>query len=158
MSKAEKFKLFLQDKSMPLSQKNKLLRQYAKSLGMKGSGKKSGAKLVPMILQGGGSWGSFTSWIRNAGRTVGNAVANAGKTVCNRTLKPAGEAVYNEVKNKPLSTLGKVAGLAGMIPSPFAPGLRTAGTALTAVGSAVGKGQAGGAIARNAHGKTIMYF
>ena len=142
------FQLFLKDKSIPRKEKTKLLRDYAKSLGMRGAGKKAPKILIGDIVQNGGSWSGFKRFFSNAGR----AIAKAGKTVYNKALKPVGNAVAKAVTEKPLSTLGKVAGLAGMLPTPFAPALKTAGTALTAVGSAVGKGQDGGA------SKPLMIF
>lgn len=130
------FQLFLKDKSIDRKTKNKILRQYARSLGMKGTGKKSGKLLVNDIIQAGGSWSGFKNFFKK----VGNAVASAGKFVYNKAIKPAVEAI----KDKPLSTIGKAATVAGMIPSPWSGALKTAGTALTSVDKAVGKGQEGG--------------
>ena len=148
MDELKMFQLFFKDKSIPRKEKTKMLRTYAKSLGMKGAGKKSGKVLIHDIAQAGGSWGSFVNFFKKAGRAIGNA----GKTVYNKALKPVGNAVAKAVTEKPLTTLGKAAGIAGMIPGPWSAPLKTAGTALTAVGSAVGKGQDGGA------SKPLMIF
>lgn len=153
------FKAFLADKSLSTSKKNRLLRGYAKTLGMTGAGKKSGRKLIEHVVQGGGSWSSFTNWVKGAVNTVGNAAKTAGNAVYKHAIRPGATYAYDQLKNKPLSTIGKVAGLAGMIPSPFAPGLKTAGAALTTVGSAIGKGQGGrGRVAKNVYGKPLMSF
>src|SRR5690606_20305130 len=122
-SELELFKIFMKDKSMPTKEKNKMLRAYAKSLGMKGSGKKSGKILINDITQAGGSWSGFKRFFSNAGRAIGNA----GKTVYNKAVKPAANAVAKAFTDKPLSTLGKVAGFAGMLPTPLAPVLKTTG-------------------------------
>ena len=60
------FQLFLKDKSIDRKTKNKILRQYARSLGMKGTGKKSGKLLVNDIIQAGGSWSGFKNFFKKS--------------------------------------------------------------------------------------------
>ncbi len=97
---------------------------------------RSKKKLVKQIHQIGGSWNDFTNWVKRAANTVGNAAKKAGNFVYNKAIKPA----YNYVKDKPLSAISKVAGVAGMIPSPFSGALKAASAAAGAVGEATGKG------------------
>ena len=159
------FKAYLKDKSFPAKEKTKLLKQYAKSLGMSGAGKKSGKKLVEHIVQGGGSWSSFTNWVKgavntvgNTAKKVGNAVADASKTVYNKALKPGAEYVYNEVKNKPLTSIGKAASaLSTVAPGPYGKALGAVGAVSGAIGNATGMGMSGGAY-RNAYGKPTLAF
>lgn len=137
--------------------------------GKKKKGKmiKNHDKLIKHIEMRGGSWSSFTDWIKGAANTVGNAVKdtannvgnsfkNAGETVFNKVLKPT--ALY--IKKKPLSSAGYLAKGLSWIPSPLSPLLNTASTALGVAGTLTGNGivsQSGGS-RYNAYQKTIMQF
>jgi hypothetical protein len=117
-------------------------------------------QLCSCIHQFGGSWGDFVGWIKdrandvaNVGRKVGNKIADAGKFVYNRALKPA----YNFAKEKPLTTMGYVTKGLSYLPTPFSAPLSTASTALGTAGTLLGRGQEGGS--RKGHsGKVLAIF
>jgi hypothetical protein len=110
--------------------------------GMAGAGKMSKKMLAQSIVQAGGSWGSFTNWVKGAANTVANGVKKGANFVYDKGIKPAA----NYVAKKPLTAIGQVAGLAGMIPSPFSAGLKAVGAAAGTAGRLSGLGrQRGGA-------------
>jgi hypothetical protein len=90
------------------------LNQYNNQLPMSGSGKrkgkgkrKTGKALLHSIHMRGGSWSDFTDWVKGAASTVGNVVKGTAKSI------------WGAIKDKPLSTIGKVLGAASMIPTPL---------------------------------------
>jgi hypothetical protein len=135
---------------MPKAHKLKLLNAYHKHLAGAGHKKMRGKKLYKSIHQHGGSWGSFVNWLGNAGRTVANGFKTAGNFVYKKAIRPA----YEYVRDKPVTAISHGLKVAGAVTG-LAP-LGYAGTALGAVGKAVGKGQKGGAVSRD--GKVLMKF
>ena len=75
-----------------------------------------GKKLWAIHKQAGGSWSDFTNWVKGAANTV----ADAGKTVYERAIKPAHQWIKdNKIISKfgnqidKSGTLSKLAGVAG---------------------------------------------
>jgi hypothetical protein len=119
------------------------VKKYAKcKCGMAGAGKMSKKMLADSIVQAGGSWSSFTNWVKGAANTVANGVKKGANFVYDKGIKPG----VNYVKKNPLTAIGTVAGALGTIPSPFSAPLKalgaTAGTAgrLTGLGKQRGSG------------------
>jgi hypothetical protein len=133
MNESQKFNHFMKGGAKHVA----LVKKYAKChCGMRGGGKMSRKMLSQSVVQAGGSWGSFTNWVKGAANTVGNAVKKGANTVYNGAVKPA----WNYVKSKPLTAIGQVAGVAGMIPSPFSGPLKAVGAAAGTVGRLTGTG------------------
>ena len=142
------FESFLNQKhkGYPKSQKVEHMNGYLKEL-MTGKGlkhtRKTGKALIAAIHKHGGSYGhnqngtGFFDWIK---RTASN--------IYHKVLKPVGNAAYNHVikpayeyaRDKPLTAISKVAGLASMAPTPFSGILKGVATAAGAAGQALGKG------------------
>jgi hypothetical protein len=151
MSHSKELVKFMKDKNIPKKDKMELLNSYNAHLaGQKGSGapkRMTGASLMRSIKQNGGHFdpqrgGSFWSWLKGAANTVYNRVLKpVGNAVYKHAIKPA----YEYARDKPVSAVGKVLGVAGMVPSPFSGALKAASAGATAIGSAIGKGyQSGG--------------
>ena len=91
-----------------------------------------GSKMLHDIHMRGGDWNSFVNWVKGAASTVGNAI------------KTGATKAWDYIKNKPATAAGMALKGLSYIPSPLSGALSTAGTAVGAIGSALGKGQAGG--------------
>jgi len=110
-----------------------MLNKYNSQLNQGGTGAKgvrrmTGGKLLNSIHMKGGSWGDFTSWVKGAASTVGNAIKSGAK------------AGWEYFKNKPLSVISKLAGAASMLPTPASGVLKGISAATGTVGNAIGKG------------------
>jgi hypothetical protein len=57
-------------------------------MGMLGAGKLSKKALADKIIMHGGSWGSFTNWVKGAANTVANGVKKGANAVYNGAIKP----------------------------------------------------------------------
>jgi hypothetical protein len=133
LSDSVKFKHFMKGGSKHVA----LVEQYGKcKCGMSGAGKMSKKMLASSIVQAGGSWSGFTNWVKGAANTVAKGVKSGANAVYNGAIKPG----FEYVKKNPISTIGKVAGLAGMIPSPFSGPLKAVGAAASTVGRLTGTG------------------
>jgi hypothetical protein len=126
------------------------LSGWANNAELAGYGKKRGRKMRGGDFLGIGNF--FRNKVPNAFKRFGNDVANAGKTVYNKALKPAyekglkpaGEYIYKH----PLSAVSGLTGALGYIPTPFSGALKGISAATGAAGTLTGKGRRKGVAKR----------